>query len=79
MIDMIYLLLILDTWRKDVKYGEIKEAIYEAAPDKLKPLHVSEVFNPFLRNISWHLTFMMLLLVTVISIGYLCLIFYFLV
>jgi hypothetical protein len=31
MIDIIYLLLILDTWRKDVKYGEIKEAIYEAA------------------------------------------------
>ncbi|KAG2613504.1 hypothetical protein PVAP13_4KG355600 [Panicum virgatum] len=31
------------TWRKDVKSGDIKHAINEAAPDKLKPLHVSEV------------------------------------
>jgi hypothetical protein len=34
----------LDTWRKDVKSGDIKGAINEAAPDKLKPLHVSEVY-----------------------------------
>ncbi|XP_039807824.1 tRNA pseudouridine synthase A-like isoform X5 [Panicum virgatum] len=31
------------TWRKDVKSGDIKHAISEAAPHKLKPLHVSEV------------------------------------
>jgi len=30
------------TWRKDVKSGDIKHAISEAAPHKLKPLHVSE-------------------------------------
>jgi len=34
----------LDTWRKDVKSGDLKGAINEAAPDKLKPLHVSEVY-----------------------------------
>jgi hypothetical protein len=31
-----------------VKYGDIKHAINEAAPDKLKPLHVLEVScHPF--------------------------------
>jgi len=46
---ILYLLYIaIDTWRKDVKSGDIKHAINEAAPDKLKPLHVSEVpFHPF--------------------------------
>ncbi|XP_062178485.1 uncharacterized protein LOC133883244 [Phragmites australis] len=40
------------TWRKDVKSGDIKDAINEAAPDKLKPLHVSEVSREFHPNFS---------------------------
>jgi hypothetical protein len=50
--DMVYFLSILDTWRRDVKSGDIKDAINEAAPDKLKLLHVSEVsLIPFCRII----------------------------
>jgi hypothetical protein len=49
---MVYFLSILDTWRRDVKTGDIKDAINEAAPDKLKLLHVSEVsLIPFCRII----------------------------
>ncbi|CAD6335955.1 unnamed protein product [Miscanthus lutarioriparius] len=40
------------TWRKDVKSGDIKDAINEAAPDKLKPLHVSEVAREFHPNFA---------------------------
>ncbi|KAJ1260256.1 hypothetical protein BS78_10G217900 [Paspalum vaginatum] len=40
------------TWRKDVKPGDIKDAISEAAPDKLKPLHVSEVAREFHPNFA---------------------------
>jgi len=41
------------TWRKDVKSGDIKHAISEAAPHKLKPLHVSEVpFHSFAEFIN---------------------------
>lgn len=52
MTDILYLLYAaIDTWRKDVKSEDIKDAIKEAAPDKLKPLHVSEVpFHPFAKN-----------------------------
>ncbi|CAD6338770.1 unnamed protein product [Miscanthus lutarioriparius] len=40
------------TWRKDVKSGDLKGAINEAAPDKLKPLHVSEVAREFHPNFA---------------------------
>ncbi|TVU08447.1 hypothetical protein EJB05_41852 [Eragrostis curvula] len=40
------------TWRRDVKSGDIKDAISEAAPDKLKPLHVSEVSREFHPNFA---------------------------
>ena len=39
------LLTALDTWRKDVQPGDIKDTINEAAPDKIKSLAVSEVFS----------------------------------
>lgn len=43
--------------------GDIKSAINEAAPDKLKPLHVSEVFlSPFSPNLSLHLILMLLVM-----------------
>lgn len=46
----------LDTWRKDVQPGDIKDTINEAAPDKIKSLVVSEVsqryFPLLLQNIS---------------------------
>lgn len=38
-------LIALDTWRKDVQPGDIKDTINEAAPDKIKSLVVSEVFS----------------------------------
>jgi len=63
----IVFIFILDTWRRDVKSGDIKTAINEAAPDKLKPLHVSEVpLIPFCR--IYALAFKMLLVVTVIYV-----------
>ncbi|KAK3134295.1 hypothetical protein QOZ80_6AG0547390 [Eleusine coracana subsp. coracana] len=40
------------TWRRDVKSGDIRDAIYRAAPDKLKPLHVSEVSREFHPNFA---------------------------
>ncbi|KAF8687266.1 hypothetical protein HU200_042941 [Digitaria exilis] len=40
------------TWRKDMKPGDIKQAINEAAPDKLKPLLVSEVAREFHPNFA---------------------------
>ncbi|KAL6603693.1 hypothetical protein ACP70R_044054 [Stipagrostis hirtigluma subsp. patula] len=40
------------TWRKDVKSEDIKDAINEATPDKLKPLHVSEVSREFHPNFA---------------------------
>ncbi|KAF0904698.1 hypothetical protein E2562_036164 [Oryza meyeriana var. granulata] len=40
------------TWRKDVKARDIKDAINKAAPDKLKPLHMSEVSREFHPNFA---------------------------
>uniref|UniRef100_A0A0D9WSX6 tRNA pseudouridine synthase n=1 Tax=Leersia perrieri TaxID=77586 RepID=A0A0D9WSX6_9ORYZ len=40
------------TWRKDVKSIYIKDSINKAAPDKLRPLHVSEVSREFHPNFA---------------------------
>ena len=53
-----------------MKSGDLKGAINEAAPDKLKPLHVSEVYFHLLPNIPMHLILMLLVMHSIVSFNH---------
>jgi hypothetical protein len=53
-----------------VKSGDIKGAINEAAPDKLKPLHVAEVYFHFCPNTSMHLISLLLVMHSIVSFNH---------